>query len=923
MKFYTHVFKAFNKIYVRGYEDGRRYQDIIEYAPYTFVLTDNSGEEGYKTLDGRGVSKVPHGSMRDAAQHINEYRNTEGYKMFGYGPESFHYQYMNDTFPGEVNYDPTLISVVTLDIETDSEGGFPNIRTADKALTAITIRKNQNAITFGLQPYTPELSYVSYVECVSERDMIEKFLNVWRSDAWMPDVVTGWNIEFFDIPYLINRITRLFDEKMAKRLSPWNLWEQRRDPNAGPSARTTTKDPSTPSNTVEYMNIPAGINVLDYLQLYKKFSFQNQESFKLDHIAFVELGERKLDYTELGFETLDEFYKGDFRNYINYNIRDVDLVYRLDQKMKLLDQVYAIAYDGKVNMIDSLTTVSMWDIIIHNYLFERKIVVPLKERGNKPRQIEGAYVKDPKTGMYKWVVSFDLNSLYPHLIMQYNISPETLKGQMLEYDLAITSRSVDMFLDGELDRTRSTDEVTNTYEAIKSQMDGLVEHDIVEQTKQDLILKQADYFLRFDTIKDVLNKHNCTITPTGCLFDKTNRGFLPTLMEKMYNDRATWKKRMLVAKKAYEQTPTQALTNEIARCHNMQLAKKIQLNSAYGALSNQFFRWFDNRLAESITKSGQLSIRWIERKMNEYLNKLLKTDDCDYVIAIDTDSMYITLDKLVDKVYGPAVEKMSQEQIVEFIDRVCQTKFEPFIDQCYQDLADYVSAYEQKMKMKREAIANKGIWTGKKHYILNMWDLEGVRYSEPKLKIVGIESVRSSTPASCRENLKNAFYIIMNKEENDLQQFIKQYRKDFKKLPFEDVAFPRSVRGLLPKDVYVGGVLTQKSYNTGTLNFLKGTPIHVKGALIYNHLLRIKQLGAKYVPIGEGEKIKFCYVLDSSPLPTNVIATPGKLPKELGMDNYLDYDTQFDKAFLEPLRTIMQAIQWEEQNDQQTIDNFF
>jgi hypothetical protein len=285
--------------------------------------------------------------------------------------------------------------------------------------------------------------------------------------------------------------------------------------------------------------------------------------------------------------------------------------------------------------------------------------------------------------------------------------------------------------------------------------------------------------------------------------------------------------------------------------------------------------------------------------------------------------MYITLDRFVEKVYGPATEKMSKEQIVDFIDRSCQSHFEPYIDKCYQALADYVSAYEQKMKMKREAIANKGIWTGKKHYILNVWDLEGVRYSEPKLKIMGIESVRSSTPATCRENLKNAFHIIMNKEETDLQSFIKQYRKDFKKLPFEEVAFPRSVRGLLTKDVYDKGVLIQKSYNTGTLNFLKGTPIHVKGALIYNHLLRIKQLGAKYVPIGEGEKIKFCYILDSSPLPTNVIATPGKLPKELGMDKYLDYDTQFDKAFLEPLRTIMQAIEWKEQDDQQTIDSFF
>ena len=859
MRFYTHVFKAFDKIYVRGYDHGVRFKDVVEYNPYIFVAS-GGGNSSYRTLEGKVVHKFMCGSMRDAAKHIAEYKDVEGYSIYGYGPESFHYQYINDAFPGEVNYDPSLISVVTLDIETDSEGGFPNIREADKALTAITIRKNDRAITFGLQDYTAELDYVTYIKCRSERDMIERFLEVWRSDEWMPDVVTGWNIEFFDIPYMINRITRLFDEKMAKRLSPWNLWEQRRDPSS--------------DNMSEYMNIPAGISVLDYMQLYKKFSFTNQESFKLDHIAFVELGERKLDFTALGYETLDEFYKKDFQNYINYNIRDVDLVYKLDQKMKFLEQVYAIAYDGKVNMIDSLTTVSMWDVIIHNYLLAQNIVIPMKERGDKPRQIEGAYVKDPQCGMHEWVVSFDLNSLYPHLIMQYNISPETLRGQMMQYDLSTTDRSVDMFLEGEVDNVRTR-----------------------------------------------LEEHNLTIAPTGCLFDKTERGFLPTLMEKMYNDRSEWKKRMLQAKKAYEIDPSQRLENEIARCHNMQLAKKIQLNSAYGALSNQFFRWFDNRLAESITKSGQLSIRWMEKKMNENLNRILKTEKEDYVIAIDTDSMYIKLGKFVEKTFP----NKPADATVAYLDKVCSQYFEPFIDKNYQALADYVCAYEQKMKMKREAIANKGIWTGKKHYILNVYDLEGVRYSEPKLKIQGIESVRSSTPATCREHLKKAFSVIMNEDESSLQKFIKDFKHMYKQLPFEDIAFPRSVRGLLKEDQFDPRTkkLVQKSYNTGTLNFLPATPIHVKGSLIYNYLIKLKKLDTKYLAINEGEKIKFCYVLDSSPLPTNVIAAPGKLPKELGLDKYLDYETQFDKSFMEPLRTIINAIGWKEGNEQQTLDQFF
>ena len=894
MKFYTHVARQYNSLFVRGYEDGRRFKDQIEYNPYVFVSSPTPSE--FKTLSGKHVAKLFPGLMRETDEYVKHNADVRGHEI--HGIQQYEYQYIYENFPQEILYDPDLISVVTLDIECRSDGGFPNIKTADKELTAITLRKNNKSITFGLKPYVVEFDHVTYIECRDERDMIMRFIDVWRSPEWLPDVLTGWNVEFFDIPYMINRIMRLFDEKTAKRLSPWERWEKRRDPNV--------------KDAVEYMLIPMGITILDYMQLYKKFSFQNQESFKLDHIAFVELGERKLDYTSLGFETLEEFYHGDFQNYINYNIRDVDLVYKLDQKMKFIEQVYAIAYDGHVNFIDSLTTVAMWDIIIHNYLLRQGTVVHLKERGDKPRQIEGAYVKDPQCGMHEWVASFDLNSLYPHLIMQYNISPETLRGQMLEYDLALTTKSVDMMLNGEIDRIRSEEERVDSMENIRREADGL--------SGIQANLKQSEYFLSFETVREVLDKHNWTITPTGCVFDKDVRGFLPTLMETMYSDRVVWKKRMIEAKKAYELTPTKELQNEVARCHNMQIAKKIQMNSVYGAISNQFFRWFDNRLAESITKSGQLSIRWMERKMNEYLNKQLKTND-DYVIAIDTDSMYIRLGPLVQKTYP----NKDVRDTVDFLDRACRNIFEPFIDRSYEQLAVYTAAYEQKMKMKREAIANKVIWTGKKHYIMNVYDLEGVRYSEPKLKIQGIEAVRSSTPAACRENIKGALSVIMNEDELSLQEYIRKFRADFRQLPFEDIAFPRSVRGLLKNDIYdkKTGALTQKSYNTGTLNFISGTPIHVKGALIYNHLIKMKKLEEKYLPIGEGEKIKFCYLLGSSPLPTNVIAAPSKLPKELGMERYLDYDTQFDKSFVEPLRTILDAIGWKEGSDQVTLDAFF
>jgi DNA polymerase elongation subunit (family B) len=351
------------------------------------------------------------------------------------------------------------------------------------------------------------------------------------------------------------------------------------------------------------------------------------------------------------------------------------------------------------------------------------------------------------------------------------------------------------------------------------------------------------------------------------------------------------------------------LEKEISRNKNMQLAKKVQLNSAYGALGNQYFRFFDVRMAESITLSGQLSIRWIENRINEYLNNLLETDNEDYVIASDTDSVYIVFDKLVDKVYGN--RDATPSDIVTFLDRVAEKKIEPFIDKSYQDLAEMMNAPEQKMFMKREAIADKGIWTAKKRYILNVYDNEGVRYNEPKLKMMGIETVKSSTPSSCRAALKNALNIIMNESEEAVQKYIADFRKEFKKMPFEEVAFPRSVSDL-----------TKYSSSGRDLIVPKGTPIHVRGSLVYNHLLVKHNLTKQYETIKDGEKIKFCYMKMPNPAGQNVVSIISTLPKKFDLERFIDYDTQFDKAFLDPLKIILEKINWQAEKTA-TLEDFF
>ena len=509
--------------------------------------------------------------------------------------------------------------------------------------------------------------------------------------------------------------------------------------------------------------------------------------------------------------------------------------------MKLIDLAVNLAYDAKVNFEDVYYQVRMWDSIIYNYLTPKGIVVPPNERNDKDAKYAGAYVKEPVPGLYEWVVSFDLNSLYPHLIMQYNISPETL------LPTKHPSATVDRIL-------------------------------------QQQISIDGEY----------------CVCANGAQYRKDVRGFLPELMEKIYNERKIYKKKMLQAKQENEKNPSPQLVKDISKFNNIQMARKIQLNSAYGAIGNQYFRYYKLANAEAITLSGQVSIRWIENKMNGYLNTLLKTEDVDYVIASDTDSIYLNLGPLVTKFFSNRVG--DKAAVVSILNKVCEEKLEPFIQSSYEELAAFVSAYDQKMIMKRENIADKGIWTAKKRYILNVWDSEGVRYAEPKLKMMGIEAVKSSTPAPCRTKIKEALNIIMTKTEEDVIRFIDNFKEEFFSMPPEDIAFPRSVNGLT-------------KWSDPVTLYKKSCPIHVRGALLYNFQLKKRKLTHKYPLIQEGEKIKFCYLQKPNTVGENVISFISNFPTEINIHKNVDYKLQFEKSFLYPLKIILDAIGWKTEKE--------
>ncbi|MDP7368401.1 MAG: DNA polymerase domain-containing protein [Candidatus Pacebacteria bacterium] len=829
MNFYTNVIQWGNNLLVREIKNGQRINSKIRYSPtlYAFVKEKTP----YKTLEGEYVTDVSFDTIKEAKEWIE---NNKNQSELVYGNTQYPYTYISDTYKDRVNWDLEKLLMVTIDIEVQCENGFPSPSKAEEELLSITIKNHQSKriVVWGIGDFETEREDVSYIKCKNEVHLLKEFLVFW--EKYWPDIVTGWNSEFFDIPYICNRIKKLFGEKELKRLSPWGGVRDREIYQMG--------------RTHQVYDIQ-GVAALDYFDLYRKFTYSAQESYRLDHIAFIELGERKEGNP---YETFREWYTKDYQSFIEYNINDVELVDKLEDKMKLIELCLTMAYDAKVNYTDVLGSVRYWDILIYNYLREKNIVIPQKSKAEKGEKYEGAYVKDPIVGMHNWVMSFDLNSLYPHLIMQYNISPETL----------ISS---------------------------SEKKDGLVNKILNGEIKND-----TDYCM----------------TPNGAFFRKDKRGFLPEIMETMYDDRTKYKRLMLQAKQKYEDTKDPKLLKDISKYNNIQMAKKISLNSAYGAIGNNWFRYFNIMVAEGITLSGQLSIRWIEKALNIYLNKLLETKNEDYVIASDTDSVYITFDRLINKVFSVGTET---EKIVTFLDKIATEKLEPFIDKSYTALAKTVNAYEQKMEMSREIIADKGIWTAKKRYILNSWDIEGVRYKTPQLKIMGIEAVKSSTPAVCRQKIKDALNIIMTGDEKELNNFIQEFRDEFMKLPPEDIAYPRSVNGL-------------KKFSSSNGMFAKGAPIHCKGAILYNHLVKKHKLSNKYPLIQEGDKIKFLHMKQPNIYTSSAFSFLTFMPKELDIVDRIDYDEQFTKSFVEPLRFITEKILWkidDSYGTQGTLEEFF
>lgn len=885
---YTHVATVSNELGIRLRDPDTRigsfYKVAFQPTTYTTCLPAYA-TDGWKTLDGTPLKARRHKNI-GAYQHYVRSSAAEGRRL--YGVISPIQQFMAEYVTESCGLTLDQLRVVYLDIEVGSAGGFAPPDDPFQPITAITAMVWGTFYVWGCGDYTPPAEHIHYTRCADERELITQFIQWWCADY--PDIITGWNVQGYDIPYILNRVDMLSrngtfgHSKFSSRVfSPW---------------RKITQRHVTLMGRDSIVSEISGVSILDYLELYRKFSLTQRESYRLDAIAEDELGKKKIAYDEYG--SLQKLADENYQKFITYNLTDVELVWELNNKLHHLDLAITIAYGARVNFVDVHKQVRLWDAMMYLDLYTREIAVPEKGSSAKAVEFTGAYVKDPIIGKHEWVVSFDVNSLYPSIMRQWNISPDRhlpldwLKSRLEE--LEIMSGAAQYAHEEPRDVSRLCLKQRDWFTTIHPHDVGIVVwalRQLIAHLERVTIDQMLDELCHTkDEPWPWLRILSVCITPNGQAFRVDKSGFLPTILGRLYEERKKAKQRETdLKKKAATATTAEekiALERDAMMWGLQQNVRKINLNSCYGSLGSEHHRFFDARHAEAVTTVGQVLIRYVARQVNAFLNAKFGTTT-DYILGSDTDSIYVKL-ALVAK-------NVASSRIVDVVDAFCETELQPVIDMTFQTIHDQFHTLDNVMGMKREAIAEHGVWTAKKRYLLWVHDQEGVRYNPPKLKMTGIEAVRSSTPKYAREIIKRALEFFIQNRRDEFYQLLGGAEAEFQIRPFEDIASPRGVNGL-------------DTYDPGDGDFLPATPIHVKGALTYNRHLKRTGLTEKYAKIRNTEKIRFCYLKPQNPLGSLVIAAPHTLPPEWKLEPYLDRHVQFEKTVLGPLEHVIKTAGW-------------
>lgn len=660
MRFYTFSKTWGNNILARGYENGIPFSSKIPFEPTLYVTSSNKRSDWKSLYDGRSLEPMKFKSIKEAKNFITQYEGVESFEVHGF--PRWEYQWINEEYPDKIEYDMSHTNILFLDIETvdDSvdDGGFPDIQKAEVPVVLISLYDTQNKklMVFGLKGHTPKSdTKYEFVLCSSERELLTKFVQY--NQATRPDAWTGWNTSGFDIPYLINRISNLFSEDMVKKLSPFGIIKEK-------IIKIRGKD----VQTFEIF----GVSDLDYLELYKNFTYTNQESYTLGFISQVELGHTKVDLPGYSFR---DNYVNHYDLFVEYSAIDTMLVKELDDKMKLIDLTFAVAYMYRCNLQDVFRTVLPWEVFIFNHLHKKNIAYPPK-RNNEYGSVEGAWVKEPKPGLYGWSMSYDYSSLYPSAIIQWNISPETFYPS-----------SVDITVNDFVDRTETCRTILS-----------------------DAIVK------------------NLTVAANGTMYKKNKVGFLPELMQVCLNGRKTAKREMLKLESEYEKTGDNTLKSKISALNNEQMAFKIMANSAYGAIAQSGFHFYDFRMAEAITLSGQYADIRLANDFNIRFNKLLKTNDVDYVIygdsvagdsEITVNGKKITIEQFYES--GNNAEIYSDDFNKSYV-KPCVDSFTPSLNMTDGNVQNcrilHVMKHRVKKEMFRITIGDKSVIVTGDHSII-------------------------------------------------------------------------------------------------------------------------------------------------------------------------------------------------------------
>lgn len=824
-KFYTSFTMDWDHVLLSYYENNQKHYKRIKLKPYLFIPSALSDTE-YRTFDDKPVMRVDFDSVKEARNFVRQYEGVPNIKL--YGSPLYHYVYIYENFKNQ-QVDTSKIKILNFDIEVDTSEGYPTHGMYDREINAVTIKvfKSKEIYVLGFVDYEPreqelhdliEKGYkIRYKKCAGERELLSCFLQIWKRID--PDVITGWNISKFDIAYVIGRMKRYFDDETINSLSPF-----------GKINHTTTEF----YKKVYDVYTIVGITILDYMEIYKKFSQGVEESYSLDYLSGKILGKGKLDYSEYG--NLAKLYQRNPIKYIDYNVIDVIRVEEIDANISYMDIAFEIAYETLTNYDDSLTTIRVWDAMIHNYLMDQKRVVPNSATNRKERSISGGFVKDPQVGGHKWVMSFDFKSLYPHLCMSFNISPDTYLGTLKSI---YGSMSVQKILDGEIDQ-----------------------------------------------LNDTLVAQDVNVTGCGTVFTRKKKGFIPAIMERLFARRAEHSKQEEKYEREYAENHDEKAGTLSKIFANKSYAIKILLNSGYGALSNEFYRFFSDNIAESFTLSGQLAIKSVEKNVNKRMNELMGTDGVDYICAIDTDSFYLNLSSYVEKQYDG-------DDVVTHLEEFSST-VQGWIQEGLEEMYWRTNIFQKKLSMSLEAIG-PAIWIAKKRYVMLLPSFKKIRYDPPKLKVMGIEAVRSTTPKSIRNWIKEGIPLAIEGNSTKIKQFLDVKWEKFINLPFEDIAMNKGTNDL------------EKYADSKTIYGSK-TPVHVRGALLFNHMVQKRGLQKEIELIKSGDKVKMMYLKMPNPIMENVVSIPETLPVEFSeFKDYIDFSKQFDKTFLDPFKRLTDA----------------